>query len=596
MNKLYKLASAGVLIACMTGCLDFDTPADEFAANEDKVDGVVYSGDADKLDFRFQPTEEQVDSAVKYFNDNNYLGNILNAQYYLLGSKDGQLVSSHAYQYNYNLCVDNYCGYTTVINSSFMGGFVLDNTYSYVRDCNEGPYGKIINQKNLLGNPLNVDYANYIVELKAICLMLFDYAAQETVDLYGAIPFSDHLSNKETNPYAFEKGIDVYEHIIQNINAADSVFANFESRPAWYKDEINKLIQGCDGLTQDRSIASWRRFANSLKLRMAMNIVKYDAAKAQQWAEEAVLAGVVESKSQEIGVNATTGFSAMHPLKEIMNTWNDCRVNASFVSLLTSLQHPYVDYMLGNNSEDIINSSTGEVYTANTGIVGVRAGLRMEPSQAYMFNMRVAYSQFIGDDFFYMPVYAFKCAEMDFLRAEGALRGWSMGGDVATLYEQGIRHADCSDTFGYPTNNYDNRVDDYLKVSQAVPYTSVDPMDSANNIESVTKIGVKWDNSDDMETKLEKIITQKYIALFPYSYGAWSDMRRTGYPKIFPVLNPTLGNDGSLADGDLIRRLILPYGDTAAGTEDVQNTGLEAIGGADVYATRVFWDTEDANF
>ena len=68
---------------------------------------------------------------------------------------------------------------------------------------------------------------------------------------------------------------------------------------------------------------------------------------------------------------------------------------------------------------------------------------------------------------------------------------------------------------------------------------------------------MKWNDSDDNETKLEKIITQKYIAIFPYSYEAWTDIRRTGYPKIFPVLNPNLG-DGSLSDGDLIRRLPLP--------------------------------------
>ena len=61
-----------------------------------------------------------------------------------------------------------------------------------------------------------------------------------------------------------------------------------------------------------------------------------------------------------------------------------------------------------------------------------------------------------------------------------------------------------------------------------VAYVYEDPMDDANNMVSVTKIGVKWNEGDDLETKLEKIITQKYISLFPYSYEAWSELRRTG--------------------------------------------------------------------
>ncbi len=72
-------------------------------------------------------------------------------------------------------------------------------------------------------------------------------------------------------------------------------------------------------------------------------------------------------------------------------------------------------------------------------------------------------------------------------------------------------------------------------------------------------------------------------------------MRRTGYPKIFPVLNPNLG-DGSLNDGDLIRRMPLPHGDLQAGMDDIATSGIEALGGPDLQATRVFWDNTNPNF
>ena len=99
---------------------------------------------------------------------------------------------------------------------------------------------------------------------------------------------------------------------------------------------------------------------------------------------------------------------------------------------------------------------------------------------------------------------------------------------------------------------------------------------------------MKWNEGDDREIKLEKIITQKYIAGYPYSFEAWTDLRRTGYPKIFPVLNASDG-DGSLQQGDLIRRMPFP-GDTDSAIEDINTTGLDALGGSDKQGTRLWWD------
>ena len=594
-NNILKYCCAALLIPALSGCLDYDIPSDEFSSNQSQVSDAIYSGDADKLDYEYQPTEEEVSSAIREFESNQYLGNILVAQYNLMGSKDGAMTSDHAYQYVYGLTTDNYAGYSTMINSSFMGGFTIETTYSYARAANEGPYGKLLSVKNYIGNPMNIESANNIVEIKALCLLLYNIAAQEMTDLYGAIPYSDHKANKATNPFTFNKGSDIYPAIVKNLDDINACFANYDNRPDWYKEQMDFLLLMYDGLTLDKTFESWRRLANSLKLRMAMHYVKYDPTTAQQWAEEAVAAGVIETKDQQVGLNPLTSCFSQHPMRMMMYGWNDVRINASFISMLTSLQHPYMDYMIAKNSHDIINRKTGETMPANTAIVGVRAGQTMYGSQQYFSNMRLAYSQFQGDDFIYMPLYTMKLAEVEFHRAEGALRGWNMGGSAQYFYEEGIRHADCGDTFMYISGDYGNRVDDYLEVADPVEYTYVDPMGTSPDIESVTKIGVKWNEGDDLETKLEKIITQKYIAVFPYSYEAWTDMRRTGYPKTFPVLKPYRG-DYSLLYGDLIRRMPLPYGDTAAGLSDISTSGLDAIGGADLMATPVFWDIDQPNF
>lgn len=582
--------------------MEFDSPADEFAPNETVVDATIYQGDADALKFGgddwVEPTEAEVDAAMEVLSTS--FANMINAQAGLLGGKDGAPVQEHYYQIVYNMTVDCYAGYFTMINSAFMSG-TMETTYSYHQGYCEGPYGRFLDMKNSLGNLLNRDESNTVVELKALALLMFNIVAQENTDIFGSIPYVDHKGNKETNPFTFNKGIDIYYSIIQNLNDIDACLANFKNRPQWYQDKLNAKLQSIDQSTILRDFDTWRRLANSLKLRMAMHLVKVAPEDAKKFAEEAVAAGVIEARNQQVGVFTGTAFgSRAHCVNVIMKGWNDIRMNASFISMLSSLKHPYMNYLFAKNNNNIVNSTTGDVMETGTDIVGVRAGLRMEGSQQYFSNMRFAYSTLNYDDPMenanWMPFYLMKWSEVDFLRAEGALRGWDMGGTAEFFYNRGIDNADCSDVFTYPSGDYEKYLAEYKELTEAVPYTYVDPMDYNNNIESVTKIGVKWDEADDNETKLEKIITQKYIAAFPHGYEPWVDLRRTGYPKIFPVLNPTLGNDGSLTDGELIRRSRLPNGNTAAGMDDVSNSGLDALGGADVIATRVFWDIPGSNF
>lgn len=601
-KKFLKYGFAALLVPALTGCLDYDIPSDEFSESQKQVDATVYSGDYDKLDYEYQPTEEKFDSAYQALEAVDAFGMWMTAQYYLLGNKDGTPSAPHSYQYIYSGYTDNIAGYTVCINSSFMSAGLLESTLSYNQGFNDGAYSKLLAMKSNLANTFNNPASDEIVELKAIMLLMYDIAAQEATDIYGTLQYADHKANKADNPFTFLPGADIYVSIIENLNDINACLANYQNRPDWYKERVEEIMLFNDALTQNKSIETWRRLANSLKLRMAMHMIKVDPEKAKTWAEEAVTAGVIDMPQFEVGENPLCDppvFGA-GSIYFIMHSWNDTRVNASFVSMLTSLQHPYIKYMFTKNSGNITNQKTGEVLPANSKIVGVRAGLMMDAGQNDYNNRHYHYSQFDGYDIQFQPLYVMKQAEVDFLRAEGALRGWNMGGTASYFYEQGIRHADCGEKFfgneemdGVVT--YDTMVDDYLAVENAVPYKHIDPLDPANDIDGVTTIGVKWNDGDSQETKLEKIITQKYIALFPNSYEAWSEMRRTGYPKTFPIFNPQMG-DPTMTYGDTPKRLLLPTGNILAGTEDAQNTGVKALGGDDRLSTRVFWDTEDPNF
>ena len=104
----------------------------------------------------------------------------------------------------------------------------------------------------------------------------------------------------------------------------------------------------------------------------------------------------------------------------------------------------------------------------------------------------------------------------------------------------------------------------------------------------MSQVTPAWDNAASNEEKLEKSITQKWIACYPEGCEAWAEQRRTGYPKLFPVVvNDSQGTiDTNLGP----RRLNFFVGIKTANPE--QYAALtKALGGTDNCGTRLWWDT-----
>lgn len=594
------LATAGLTLQ---SCLDYDQPGDEFSSDRTVVDKDTHKGNIDSLNYTLQITPEQFESVNEHLQ--NYYGVSLSAQYALRGGKDNSMPGSHAYQYQYNLGPDNYAGYFVVSHQDFpYSNATLTSTYNVCEQFNGGPRGNYTIVKNALMPLLHHASVDSIPEVKAVNLLYYCIAAQEVADISGPFTYYEDKENLE-NPTTYVPLDSIYYGIEANLDTIVNCLKHFEQRPDWYKEELLNIFidyqtSRC-ALTGDysRFVESCWRLANSLKLRMAMHMAKVDPARAQKWAEEAVESGVVESEDMQHALYpAVSGFT--NPLVEIAGSWADTRLNASFESLLMSLDHPYTHMLWQKNAYSITNKHSSEVTPANDRIVGLRAGCATGQGQSISTNPNIAASTFDPNMMANAPLYLVKWAEVDFLRAEGALRGWNMGGTAEYFYERGIRNAaldEPQDRIYYEedgVDGYDNYVDDYMQRTEAIEYIQRDPFGDGKDWESLTRIGVKWNEADTREVKLEKIMTQKYIALFPLSTEAWTELRRTGYPQIFPVMWPSDG-DGSLAEGDLIRRVPWAATDPQA-KANIQATGLNALGGDDLQATRLWWDVEGPNF
>ena len=596
-NKYILQLAAVVLSLGFGSCMDygFDDPVSTLSYNQVALDDEVYHGTAEILNYDVNITEAGFDKALN--NLQTYLRQAKGGQYALRGGKEGNYPGEHAYQRQYSLGPDNYAQYTTVPHYDFMYG-TLQSTYDISAEFNPGPNSMYLMVKNAIVPMLNHPDIDSIPEMKAIYLLMFDYASQEIIDIHGATPYFKFLSNWQEAPFTYDGVEAVYRAIIKHIHDIDRCLLHYEARPDWYKAKLQALMYenleiSKDKYTGQTGVKSWIRLANSLKLRIAIHCAKKIPDEAKTWAEEAIAGGVIESEDQEFALlESQLGFS--HPLNMIWITWGDARLSASFESLLMSLQHPYVTGdmpLFKNNSSRMINAKTGEVLEPDTRIVGLREGIHPGMGQSAASNPMLGCSVFEKDDMFDAPLYIMKMSEVDFLRAEGALRGWNMGGTAQFFYERGIRQGYIYDrNYVEAIDNYTNMMSEYLERTAPIAYTYHDPLGNVEDEPSTTKIGVKWDESDSPEIKLEKIITQKYIASFPYPNEAWVDLRRTGYPKLFPVLNADEG-DGSLKFGDILRRAPFPNTDDAS-VSDIQATGLKALGGPDLQATRLWWDVE----
>ncbi len=486
----------------------------------------------------------------------------------------------HKYQYYRSNSIDNYAGYWTTSKGNFAFGPALHFLYTFPNGYMGGPSDNQIftQSKNAifyateLGKP----------EWRAVALIIQAYAAHEIVDFYGAMPFNDWRNVNRIPPLKYEKGVDVYNQLFLDLDEAIGILK--ERKPS--ADEIAKIEDPLLKTFTQGQWQNWVKFANCIKLRMAMNIVDYDATMAQAKAEEAVNdeIGVLTENDPRDLAYYMEDYNASNVWWFMGNQWHDIRLGASLENILKHFNHPLLSRWFDTSAYAIKDKNTG--VQAVPDIYGMRCGLNMSSTNTTGKD-KGNYGPFatLTNEYQYMAQPFFKRVEVLFLRAEGALRGWAMGGEAKDFYEKGIRLSLTDDGVAKNDPLSEEVINAYINQTAAdvrkVDY--IDPYNQENNIAGRVTIDVKWDEGDSKELKLEKIITQKYIANFPMGAEAWTNFRRTGYPRLFPPKVNSSDVDTELQ----IRRI--PIEETTNNTLEIESL-VEALGAPNSAATRVFWD------
>jgi hypothetical protein len=461
--------------------------------------------------------------------------------------------TSTAEQTQQNLQAESYAGYLEA-PSNFLGNV---NTTTYVtRGIWGGSY--TVTTNGVMNNWLTMKRKGFDVkypDLYAIALIMKAAAGQRLVDTFGPYPYSKYGDSAEP---PFDSPQDAYKAIFADLNTAViSLLAAEEADPNADVTRFKKW----DPSTLKGEFTNWIKLANTIRLRMAVRISVVDAAQGKTQAELAVLpanGGVLDATSGSFAVAPSSG---VNPHFTMSTAWSDTRVSAAVVTYLQGFGDPRLPaYVLPAKDAALAGAYRG-----------IRPGVE-RPTKSIYEN----YSQYnVKSE---TPMKVVDVAESYFLKSEAVLRGWNMGGGTAqSFYEAGVRASIAANGVG--------GADAYLEsTSTQLPY--VDPKNPRYNSPPLTTNVVKWDEGAPFETKLEKIITQKWIAVFPEGTEGWSEFRRTGYPHQYFIMSP---QNPVLPLGTFIKRLTYPTS-VVTSSQNAYNAAVASfLGGKEDEATKFYW-------
>lgn len=493
--------------------------------------------------------------------DFNSLGLLKTAEMSILNFSGGG--DPNSYQVQQNLNADCFSGY-----------FMTPNPFSSSNNTN---YGLVPGWN---GEAYKVGYLNVmssVDKLKkggidknfpavwAVAQIVQVTAMSRVTDIYGPIPYSRVGEGLSTVPYDSQQ--DIYKQFFAQLdNATTSLRAQISSGATLPFDFSTFDVVYSGNFTQ------WLRFANSLRLRLAMHISNIDPATAKTEGEKALNpanGGVITDNADAMTVKITGDFT--NPLVFIAKNWADIRIGASIQCYLSGYKDPRISRYM-DKATDPATGLKGEYK-------GIRIGSLVDKSKYQ------TYSSLNTDDgaspafTLKTPMQVMTAAEVYFLRAEAALKGWSnAGGSVQQLYEQGVTTSMAQWQVSAPG---------YLADDKSTPDAYTDPKNPANNNGKPSAITIKWNEGATDKDKMERIMTQKWIAMFPEGQEAWTEFRRTGYPKLFTVVN---NNSGGAIDKDIqIRRLPFPQNEYNTNPAAVADA-VKLLGNVDNGGTRLWWD------
>jgi hypothetical protein len=358
---------------------------------------------------------------------------------------------------------------------------------------------------------------------KGVALVLRSWIYSWLTDSFGDIPYKQAIHIDEYLTPAYDHQKDVYLGLLEDLKTAQAALD--PNGPAIAGDIIYK-----------NKISLWKKFANSLRLRLALRIADREPGISKQvLADIQNEGGSFISANSEIAQLEYINSPNQNPISNYFDTRDDYRISKTIIDKLIQLQDPRLQVYAAKTQD-----ATPQNY------VGLPNGLLVGDASNYGFSKTSKPGAYFLDP--HAPAVIFSYAEVLFDRAEAAARGFT-NEDASDLYAQAIKAS---------LNQYN--ISDAATVTDYLAQASVQ-YDAANFKKSIGE--------------------QKWIALFGQGLEAFAEWRRLDYPQLAPSVAGVL-------DGKIPVRFIYP------GTEQSLNgqnyKAAIANQGADLLTTKLWFD------
>lgn len=403
------------------------------------------------------------------------------------------------------------------------------------------------------------------------------YMFHRMTDLYGDIPYSEAGRIRDGIAYPkYDTQETIYSDLLNELNEAQAAInvsggTQLGSAELYFNGDLNK----------------WKKFANSLILRIAMRLSKVNPAKAQEWVKVAVNNGIINQSSDNAILYHTDGTpddDSAEPYGKIF-THSDPQaffLSEYFVNMLKSTNDPRLGLIATVCENPGIKYFQNGYERGNTDPaiqVGMPVGYDVDGgdfdiSKAPGYpgeNFRSVYS--VPNRYTYAdpqaPTMIVTYAENQLLLAEAAYRGWLQGTSetksARDYYESGVRAA--MEQFSFYTNAR-SLYTEYITTEAVNNYLTANPFDESR--------------------ALEMINTQYYITTFCDEYETFANWRRSGYPVLTPV---DKGYPNSVTNGTIPRRFTYPSAESQNNSTNY-NEAVQRLNDGDRMTSRVWWDVQ----
>lgn len=363
--------------------------------------------------------------------------------------------------------------------------------------------------------------------MTAVVEILKAWIYHNLTDVYIDIPYSQALEGNEFVQPVFDEGATVYNSLLESLSTQISVL-----------EEPGKSIRG--DIVGGGEPAQWVKFANALRMRIAMRMIDVNESAAKSIIEEASQNTIKSIDEDFYFPYNTSSEENRFPYNNADRPLVEFAVTTTLLEYLQETDDPRLEIYA--RPDETNGAYVGKPYgeEANSPTV---IGLSKPGSAAFDASAKG-----------YMITYA----EVAFIKAEAAARGVNVGGTAEEWYEKGIRASMMQ--WGVAD---EDEINSYI---QRVPY-------GAGN----------WN---------DVIGTQKWLALYLQGLQAWLERLRMDFnkPNGDPLfISPVSGSLDPNVDF-LPNRLVYPS-ETRVNNEANSEAAASRIGG-DTYATKNWWDVK----